>query len=76
MELDDAPATSRQDGTTGTEGEVGSLVTVVSLPGRRAHGRRTPGPKLPTRCSEWYCPGLYQAFKLGGCSHVIPSCTS
>jgi hypothetical protein len=31
--------------------------------------------KLPTSCSERSCPGLCQAFKLGGCRHVLPSCT-
>jgi hypothetical protein len=41
----------------------------------RRHNSGTGQPKLPTRCSERFCPGLYQTFKLGGCRHVVPSCT-
>jgi hypothetical protein len=42
---------------------------------RRAHGSRTPEPKLPTRCAGWCVSGLYQAVELGGCRSVVPSCT-
>jgi hypothetical protein len=42
---------------------------------RRARGSRTPGPKLPTPCTGWLSPGLYQVFTLGGRQSVVPACT-
>ena len=36
---------------------------------------RTPGPKLPTRCSGWCSPGLYQPVELGESRSTVPSCS-
>jgi hypothetical protein len=41
----------------------------------RAHGSRTPEPKLRTRCAGWCSPGVYQALELGGRRSAVPPCT-